>query len=71
MITAPAAREDDPRADAKRRILEVLNARYKTTLTVELIEGAVAHGLTSWDSLRREAAEIPATIAKPDADQRN
>lgn len=39
----------------KARIVETLNRKYGTTLTVALIEIAIARGFTSWESLWSEA----------------
>lgn len=47
--------EPDVDAFDKQQIVAVLNEQNRTTLTVDLIEIAVARGFTSWPALRREA----------------
>lgn len=42
----------------KSRIVEILNRRYGTTLTVEIIEIAVSHGFSTWEALWREAQPV-------------
>ncbi len=39
----------------KDQIVLVLNAQYHTTLSVEIVEIAVAHGFTSWTALQWDA----------------
>jgi hypothetical protein len=58
---ARAAAAPPPTLDAKRRIIAQLNARFRTTLTVDMLEQVVEARFTSWDAL---AAEVD----KGDAD---
>jgi hypothetical protein len=39
----------------KQQIVSVLNKLYNTTLSVELIELAIARGFTSWNALSLDA----------------